>query len=268
MPPAQHADTRHTDTPDSAARGAGAPGTDALSSGRISRESVPEQIFQSICTAILTGRYAPGEKLPTQRALAGEFDVNMATVREAVKKLEQLRLIEVRHGDAMRVRDWRRHGSLDIVAHMLFGAGAFDAQVLANVLEARRLLLTECARLAAERRSSEQAARLKELSARLADDLPDQTAQAIDFEFYEELAEASGNLVFTLIINSIRDLYLQHAAAFSAVVDNRERLIPLYARVAAAIDRGDATAAAEAARELAGRQEAQLLGLLGGADGR
>ena len=34
----------------------------------------------------------------------------MASVREAVKRLEQLRLVEVRHGDATRVLDWRRGG--------------------------------------------------------------------------------------------------------------------------------------------------------------
>ncbi len=229
----------------------------------LDRTSAPDRIFSSTCAAILGGRYAPGEKLPTQRALAEQFGVNMATVREAVKKLEQLRLIEVRHGDAMRVRDWRRHGSLDIVAHMVFRAGAFDAEVLVDVMEARRLLLTECARLAAERATAEQAARLAELADRLASPGDDGAAQAVDFEFHEELVDASGNLVFALIVNSIRDLYLENAGAFSAIVGDRERLGALYARVAAAIQGRDAAAAADAARELAGFQERQMLAPFG-----
>jgi DNA-binding FadR family transcriptional regulator len=232
------------------------------STSPLDRTSVPDQVFRSICTAILTGRYGPGEKLPTQRALAEDVGVNLTTVREAVKKLEQLRLIEVRHGDAMRVRDWRRHGSLDIVAHMIFGAGVLDAEVLANVMEARRLLLTECGRLAAERADRAQAARLAELAGRLASPADIAEAQALDFEFYEELAEASGNLVFALIINSIRDVYLENAAAFIAIVENGE-LAPLYARVAEAIEGRDGDAAAAAAYELAGLQERQLLALTG-----
>jgi GntR family transcriptional regulator, transcriptional repressor for pyruvate dehydrogenase complex len=183
-------------------------------------------------------------------------------VREGVKKLEQLRLVEVRHGDAMRVRDWRKHGSLDVVAQMLLSAGAFDREVFANVLEARRLLLTECARLAATRRTDEQLARLSELAKRLASEADDESAQAVDYEFYEELADASGNLVFTLILNTTRDMYLANAALFRAVVGNREQLTPLYDRITSAIAARDHAAAAGAARELTELQERQLLGLI------
>src|SRR3712207_110224 len=117
----------------------------------IARTNVPEQVFRRLAEDILAGRYEPGERLPTQRQLAADLDVNLASVREAVKRLEQLRLVEVRHGDAMRVRDWRRHGSLDVLTHALLSAGALDASLLGAVLEARRLLFVQAARLAAER---------------------------------------------------------------------------------------------------------------------
>ena len=106
----------------------------------IRRSLVSDQVFRTLAEEILSGRYEPG-KLPTQRALAAELGVNMASVREAVKRLEQLRLVEVRHGDAMRVRDWREHGGLDVVAHVLFRAGGLDTATLSSLLEARRLML-------------------------------------------------------------------------------------------------------------------------------
>src|SRR3954468_16881923 len=106
----------------------------------IDRTSVPDQVFARLCEAILGGGYAPGERLPTQRALAADLDVNIASVREAVKRLEQLRLVEVRHGAAMRVRDWRRDGGLDVLAHAVLAAGALDVELLREVFEARRLL--------------------------------------------------------------------------------------------------------------------------------
>jgi DNA-binding FadR family transcriptional regulator len=229
---------------------------------KLDRTSVPDQIFRATSAAILSGRYSPGEKLPTQRALAEQFGVNMTTVREAVKKLEQLRLVEVRHGDAMRVRDWRRHGSLDLVAQMLFGAGVLDTAVLANVMEARRLLLTECGRLAAVRATPAQVARLSELAGQLAAPNEELSAQLIDFEFFEELASASGNLVFTLVITSIRDVYLENAAAFGAIVGDREQSAPLYAAVVQAVENKDADQAASCAAELAGLQEDRLLTLI------
>src|SRR4029077_5252815 len=78
--------------------------------GALPRTSLPDQVFHRLVSDVLAGRYAPGERLPTQRALAAELAVNMASVREGVKRLEQLGLVEVRHGDAMRVLDWRLHG--------------------------------------------------------------------------------------------------------------------------------------------------------------
>src|SRR4051795_6061434 len=118
---------------------------------------VSDEVFRTLCEGILSGAYAPGEKLPTQRRLAADLGVNMAPVREAVKRLEQLRLVEVRHGDAMRVRDWRTDGGLDVIARALFRAGGLDRETLRSLLEARRLMLSEAARLAAERRSEGQA---------------------------------------------------------------------------------------------------------------
>src|SRR4051794_5523898 len=128
-------------------------------SSPLTRESVPDQVFARLCEAILGGGYAPGERLPTQRALAADLGVNVATVREAVKRLEQLRLVEVRHGDAMRVRDWRRSGGLDALALLT----SVDQEVVRSLFESRRLLLTEAARLAAQRADGAQAAAIAEL---------------------------------------------------------------------------------------------------------
>ena len=224
----------------------------------VKRSLVSDQVFHALCEEILSGRYEPGEKLPTQRALAAEMGVNMASVREAVKRLEQLRLVEVRHGDAMRVRAWREHGGLDVITHVLFRAGGLDTDTLASLLEARRLMLAESARLAAERRTREQAERLAELAGAFAKAADAPAAQALDFAFMTELVEASGNVVFVLILNSIRELYFERAELFHAVVAEREELAPLYAHAAAAVSARDADAAADAIAALAGLQERSL----------
>ena len=224
----------------------------------IRRSLVSDQVFRALAEDILSGRYEPGEKLPTQRALAAELGVNMASIREAVKRLEQLRLVEVRHGDAMRVRDWREHGGLDVIAHVLFRAGGLDQATLASLLEARRLMLQEAARLAAERRSDGQAARLQDLAERVADAPGAEAAQALDFAFMTELVEASRNVVFVLILNSIRQLYFERAELFRAVVADHEELAPLYRRAAAAIVAKAAARAAAAVGRLAALQEERL----------
>jgi len=82
------------------------------------RTLVSDQVFGGLLESLLAGRYAAGEKLPTQRTLAADLGVTMSSLREALKRLEQMGLIEVRHGDAMRVRNWREHGGLDVIAHL------------------------------------------------------------------------------------------------------------------------------------------------------
>jgi len=182
----------------------------------IPRLSVPDHVFAQLREAILLGRYRPGERLPPQRALAAELEVNMASVREALKRLEQLRLVEVRHGDATRVLDWRRSGGLEA----LVLGGGIDAMAAAA---------------------------------------DDSTRLRADWSFMAGLVEAAGNLVFQLIMNSVRELYLERAEAFAAVVAQGGSLAALYARAAAAVDAGDADAAASAIDTLATAQAGAVL---------
>src|SRR3954451_21971008 len=221
--------------------------------------AVAERLFTQLSEEILSGRYSAGEKLPTQRKLAAELGVTMTALREALKRLEQLGLVEVRHGDAMRVTDWRARGGLDVIAHVLFAAGGLDRGMLGDVMEARRLMLAESARLAAERRDPKQAARLGELAERIAAAPDTATAQAFDWAFFHELVEAARNVVLLLVMNTIRDIYLQRGELFQAVVTDRTELAPLYARAARAVERGQPNAAGRAVEQLASAQERALI---------
>lgn len=221
----------------------------------IPRVSVPDHVFAQLREAILTGRYRPGERLPSQRALAAEFEVNMASVREALKRLEQLRLVDVRHGEATRVLDWRRSGGLEA----LVLGGSVEESFIRDLFEARRLLLVEAARLAAERRSEAQAASLRELAGAVAMAVDDGAALLADWAFMAALVEAAGNLVFQLIMNSVRELYLPQADAFAALVAHRDELVGMYARTARAVSARDGDGAMAAIEELARAQGARTL---------
>jgi GntR family transcriptional regulator, transcriptional repressor for pyruvate dehydrogenase complex len=217
--------------------------------------AVAGRVFAQLSEEILSGRYAAGEKLPTQRTLAGELGVTMTALREALKRLEQLGLVEVRHGDAMRVTDWRTSGGLDVIAHVLFAAGGLDHDMLGQLMEARRLMLAEAARLAADRRDDDQARRLGALAGRIAEAPDAAAAQALDFAFFAELVEAAGNVVLVLVMNSIRRIYFARGDLFVPIVE-----IPRepYARAARAVKRRQPEAAARAVAELAGLQEEAL----------
>ncbi len=221
----------------------------------IPRVSVPDHVFARLSEAILSGEYRPADRLPTQRALAADLQVNMASVREALGRLEQLRLIDIRHGDGARVLDWRRSGGLEsLVMHA--GPGEF----MGDLFEARGLLLVEASRLAARRRTDEQAATLIELANAVAGAGEDGAALLADWSFMAALVEAAHNMVFQLIMNSVREIYLPRTASFAALVSDRARLAPLYARAAEAVRDGDEQAAAAAIGDLV---QAQTVGMAG-----
>ncbi len=203
----------------------------------VTRSSLPDQVFRTLLADVLEGKYAAGERLPTQRALAADLGVNMASLREGIKRLEQLRLVEVKHGDAMRVTDWRTSAGLDVLAHAA-------QQFSAPLFEARRILLTEAAHLAAERRTDEQAGELDLLAA-------GSPTQWTDLAFMATVIEAADNLVFSLILNSIREIYVGDLERYATIVADREA----YRAVAVAIRDGDADAAERAMAALAGGQE-------------
>ena len=73
------------------------------------------------------------------------------------------------------------------------------------------------------------------------------------------LVEAAGNLIFQLILNSVRELYVPHAQAFAALVAHRDQLAGLYARAAEAVSMADGEGAAAAVAELAAAQGALML---------
>lgn len=220
---------------------------------------VSEQVFSRLLEALLAGRYGPGEKLPTQRALAADLGVTLSSLREALKRLEQMGLVDVRHGDAMYVRDWRAHGGLDVLAHVLLRGGGLDLTVLHDILEARTLMLCELAGLASQRAGAEHAGRLRDLAAEFAAAGPDDAAAAarIDFAFFTEVADAAGNLVFVLILNAIRALYFDHLSAIPVTAHPGE-LAPYYARLAKAIGAGRADRARAIAFDLATAQREQV----------
>ncbi len=203
----------------------------------ITRSSLPDQVFRAVAADVLSGRYVPGDRLPTQRALAEELGVNMASLREGIKQLEQARLVEVKHGEGMRVTDWRAEGGLDVLAHAA-------AEFTAPLFEARRILLTQAARLAAERRTQDH---LRSLHFTM---IPPLT-QWKDLAFMAVVIEASGNLVFTLILNQVRTVYLADLEKYAAIVADRDR----YCAVVAAIEAQDPDAAEAAMHDLAGWQE-------------
>src|SRR4051794_22546358 len=129
-----------------------------------------DEIHRALRRAILDGTYAPDAALPSERQLSDDLGASRHAVREALKRLQQAGLISISQGGATRVRDWRRHGGLDL----LLALGSESEQppeelgLVGAMFEMRASVGADAARLAARRADRAQRAEIVALAARLA----------------------------------------------------------------------------------------------------
>src|SRR5690242_16604781 len=125
----------------------------------ITRRLVPDDVFEQLMSSVVDGSLAPGEALPSERRLAELLGVSRPAVREALQRLSATTLFEVRHGGATTVRDFQRHGGLDLLPRLLVRDGELDADTARSIVEARLAIAPDVAGLAARRvgRASDEA---------------------------------------------------------------------------------------------------------------
>ncbi|MDO9263628.1 MAG: FadR/GntR family transcriptional regulator [Desulfosalsimonadaceae bacterium] len=171
-----------------------------LFSQPLTRSRLHDEIVALIQKQILTGALAPGTRLPPERELAESFKVNRATVREALRKLEHIELVEIRHGDGVYVKDFRMSGNVDLIR----AAVSLDDgnETLFNVLEVRRIVVPEMAYLSAQRRNAADLADLEQIIIR-----PDLTLMERDIRVHQMIARASRNLLYTIMLNFFDQLF-------------------------------------------------------------
>lgn len=204
-------------------------------------EPVSAAVFSQLRAGILDGELAPGEALPPERVLADTFGVNRHAVREALKRLQQAGLVQVAHGGATRVLDFRRTGGLDLLPHLVDGPGP-AAEVLRSGLEMRRVIGVEVARLAALRADDGARARILERSRAYAAEDGEARRDA-DRGFWAELVDAADNMAFRLAFNSLIRAIDAHADVMDEVLDEDRTDAETHLRLAEAVARGDAPAA-------------------------
>ncbi len=211
----------------------------------VEKRKAPEQIAEMLLKYILGGGVSPGEKLPPERVLAAQLNVTRATLREALKKLEQLKLIVIHQGKGIIVEDFHK-ASIDLIFSLLVINGQIDLKILENILEARELFGTDVARCAARRAEQKDIEQMKTLMEKLIITTDPGKLQQLDFEFFRQLALASKNIVYILLMNTIKTIHDTHLDLFLPLTTNLDTTLQ-QAILQAVID-GNEEEAAEKAR--------------------
>ncbi len=229
----------------------------------VTRRSVTDDVFDQVLAEVMDGEIAPGEPLPSERRLAEVLGVSRPAVREALQRMAQTRLVDVRHGGATTVRDFARSAGLDLLPRLLVRRGQIDTAVARSVLEARLAVGPAVAALAAERGGLGLAASLTDIVDLLAatDDGVERQEHAL--AFWDAVVAGADSLVFQLMFNSLRAAYEPALEALAPLMAEEVGQVGAYRLLASAIGAGDPDTARAAADRVLRPATASLVAALG-----
>jgi GntR family transcriptional regulator, transcriptional repressor for pyruvate dehydrogenase complex len=223
-----------------------------------------EGIAEGLRAQILSGKYGPGERLPSERELSVRTGANRSSVREALKKLEQIGMISIRPGGGARVVPLAEAG-LGVLRHAL-GAKAPDRELMAQWLDVHELVIAGAARFAVERGTEEEFGEAKLLLRRLvAPSTSDDEFVTVADQLTELIAVASRNVVLRMVRNGLTAAAQQQGDTRRKVhAASRKALLPIVRDIERAMDGRDAAAAEEGVRRLLRSSRDVILHMLAG----
>ncbi|MBC2713399.1 MAG: FadR family transcriptional regulator [Desulfosarcina sp.] len=195
---------------------------------------------------ILSGQLRIGQKLPSERELALQLGVSRPVVHKGLVDLEAKGLVTLVPRVGAMVNDYRREGSLALLNSLVtYQKGRLESGLQTSLLDVRRLLEVETARLAALHREDAHLNALQEVIEEEMQIRRQDVAQiaALDFRFHHLLALASGNRIYPLLINSFKQVYLNLAAQFFEDPAVVKTVHAFHRKMLQAIDNRDETAA-------------------------
>lgn len=203
--------------------------------------SLVEGVCQQLAALIRGGSSTEERWLPAERSLAEKLGVSRTVVREATKRLEQQGLLEIQHGNGIKVVDKLHRPLNDSLSLLLPDV----AERLQQLNETRFSIEPDAAAFAARRATREQILTLRRIQRQL-ENAPDNVAAIeADVAAHHAIADASGNLIYRLILDSLAELGIASRLRTIGRI-GKETAITHHARILDAIERRDPAEAFEA----------------------
>jgi DNA-binding FadR family transcriptional regulator len=209
----------------------------------IKKTRVAEEAADRIRVLMLDGTFPPGEPLPSERHLAERFGVSRGSIRDALRTLETIGLVETRHGQGTFPHEL----SVDRLVAPLASVMAYRADLQDELLDVRRMFEPAVARVAALRATDEDLADLQRILETQRQKLKTgQSAIAEDTAFHAILARSTRNRVVMSIMATLNDLLVDSRTQSLLHKGRPARSIDGHEAVVAALRRHDAEGASQA----------------------
>jgi GntR family transcriptional repressor for pyruvate dehydrogenase complex len=209
----------------------------------INSTRIYEEIVRQIRTLISEGKLKSGDRLPPERELAERFKVSRPSVREALRTLESMGLIEIRLGEGTFIRGI----SVDSLVEPLALVILTQRAAVGELFEARRLLEPPIAALAARRSTKDEIQEMERILEEQAREITaGRTGLAQDAAFHAAIASSTHNRAITRIVHALIDLLTQSREESLQIPGRATRSHQDHRRTLKAIQRRDSASAERA----------------------
>jgi GntR family transcriptional repressor for pyruvate dehydrogenase complex len=212
----------------------------------LKKTSVSLQAAEAIKALIVSGDLGSGDALPPERDLAVRLGISRPSVREAIRVLTAMNVVEPRHGGGTYVT------SLDprLLARPINFLLQIEPRTFLHLFEVRQVLEVAAARLAAPKMTDELVAELEELAQAAAGALrrPSRYSE-LDFELHTKIVESTGNPIYLSLYESIADLLLESRRRTVRIPAVRHQAHQHHLAIVAALRRRDPDGAGQAMQD-------------------
>lgn len=173
----------------------------------IKTRKIYEEIVEQIRELVVRGELKPGDKLPSERDLVERLKVSRASIREALSALEMMGLLEVRSGEGTFMRRLKPESVIAPLAWML----SIEKGTVQELLEVRKILEVQAAKLAAQRAQAEDLRELEDALENMRQEIinPELGGEKADLQFHYAITRATNNKILILIMDAISDMMQQ-----------------------------------------------------------
>lgn len=188
--------------------------------GPIAKSTLADEVAQRVAQLIRSGDYEPGDRLPTINEMARRFGVGHPTLREALKKLEALGSVKIKHGSGVYVEN---NQDVLLMSNPIF-SGDVSKKMMLDLIEARIPIELKSVVQAARNATDEHIQRMEELleeAGRHIDD--DAMLTQTNMAFHREVAVASGNVVMAQLLEVLSNLFEREQRLILDIYGSREK---------------------------------------------
>lgn len=212
----------------------------------IKNTKVYEQVIEQIKAMIADGTLRKGDKLPSERDLVEQLQVSRTSIREALRAMEIIGIIECKQGGGNFVRENFENNLFEPLSIMFMLEKGHPKEII----ELRKIIEVETVALAAQRITEEELESIGNIVEDLKQSTNEEAAVKIDKRFHYEIAKASKNSLIISILNAISsliDAYIKDARTKILVKEsNRVLLSNQHEKVYIALKNHDSAEAVKA----------------------